>query len=1107
MREENPRWLTADPVGPGPLPPVQSKADLVPLLGIPWENFERLCRRLAECSGAVEKAWSYGGPGHAQRGIDVLVRMKDGTFEVWQSKRHKTFGPTQVRNAVDYFLRHEWAGQATRFVLALACPIHENPKAIDALEAARTALQAKGIAFDPVGCTELTKRLRDQPQIIDDFFGRPWVDAVCGAEVAAQLSNRLPRFDIEAVRTRLRDFYSAWIASVDPGLPIAGQDKDGQQIPAPHLGQRYVLPDLVMNVRTIDQGPDKPAQEAQPPRLGDIQIVGVNAGGIGPVVRAQTPQSRERLISVDQFMATERRSVITADAGAGKTTLLRFLALDVLSDAPDVEAVRSHYAGYLPVWVPFALWARMAEGKDHPPPLEDVVHAFIAAQNDVALANDMRRALVGTRILLLVDGLDEARGTTAPETVLAGLTTFAEMHNVPVIATSRPHGLKALTGIGGNWTRLQLAPLSETKRDALALLWYRILERSDLGPTAAHTVVETQAQRRAKNFATALAKNGGISRLSFTPLFLVALLKLHRAGRDLPRNRFEASKEIVDQLLEHQPKRRAKDAVETKAAALDARLRDRLLDDFAYGLHAGELRGPVADGGLETDAVARAASIIIARTGDPNLDLAEASARTVFSFSEESAGLLVKKAPDTIGFLHRLLQEYLVARKVVQFSLAEKIAFIKSRAAQSEWSEPILYLLYLVSNEQEAGQLVAAIEEAPASGVAEQSIRDALLTEAVFADFSHDLPTVRRLADTLFAEAELFAWEARERQLLSAVTDGLFSQSLSVQCSQKLKEWMPDFHGSSRAGAVRGMRHWRNDMRVACMPYLLRTIAGENNYVWRESAQVLAEFAGGDNETKTTLLELLQRPRSVDTVQAALVALGLGWKGDADVAAIAQALRKSGDMGIQVEAIRIRAARDEADLSDLAIFAPMAFSREERYSSAIFFPDLVSYFGKKYKAEVVAHIESGLTDAKRNNDQTSLVGSLIAVDPTHRLIAPTLSEILSRDYAFTDLFAHSNVPTEKVTWTEDHIALIEGYLNKERFAEHVAYHISKVLPLPFVKEKLLASLKEKTRSPFGQRTGWSKGGARPIPRYWLRFKRCSMGQRKRSRMQPNIFRM
>ncbi|MGY4399277.1 NACHT domain-containing protein [Bradyrhizobium sp. USDA 3315] len=1078
-REENPRWLTTIPTGPKPAPPIRAKAHALPLLGMPWEDFERLCRKLAERDGAVEKAWCYGGPGQAQRGIDILVRMKDGAFEVWQSKRHKKFGNAQVKKAVDYFLEHEWAGQATRFVLALACPLNDDPNAVDALEEARTALKAKNITFEPLGCTELTERLRGEPEIIDDFFSRPWVDAVCGAEAAARLADRLSRFDVEALRVRLRDFYSAWIATVDPGLPIAGQDKDGRPIPAPALGQRYVLPDLLMNVGSVEQESEAPAPKAPPTRDDPrVQTMKFSGGMQEPVIRPQPPRSRERSITVDQFMASEKRSVITADAGAGKTTLLRFIALDILSDAPEIEAVRNRYGGYVPVWVPFALWARMAEGNDHPPPLGEVVHAFIAAQNDVALAADMKRVLTAGKIILLVDGLDEARGSAVPDTVLSGLTTFAEMNDVPVIATSRPHGMKALSGIGGNWTRLQLAPLSETKRDALALLWYRILERSDLGKSAAPSAVEAQAEHRAKSFAGALARNTGIARLSYTPLFLVALLKLHRTGRDLPRNRFDASKEIVDQLLEHQPRRRAKDAVETKAASLDARLRDRLLDDFAYGLHAGELRGSVADGAFEADAVARAANIIITRTGTANLELAEAQARTVFSFSEESAGLLVKKAPDSIGFLHRLLQEYLVARKLVQLPLADRIEFIRKHAAQPTWSEPILYLLYLVTNEQEAGQLLTAIEQAPAAGTADQVVRNAVLTEAVFADFAHDLPTVRRLAETLFAETERFSWGARERQLLAAVTDGLFSQSVSAQCSEKLKEWTPDFHGGARAGAVRGMRKWPENTRSACLPYLLRIVAGENEYVWRDAAQVLAEFADGDAGIKAALLDLLHRPRSVGTVHASLFALGRGWKGDADVAAIAEALRESDHIGIQTEAIRIRAERDEADLTDLEIFARIGFDRERDFSSHVFAPDVLNYFGNKYKAETLGHLERAFTSATRRNDKTPLVGSLIAVDPTHALIEPALKEILAQDYALDHFFTRSNIQTSRVVWTPEAIALVEGHLNKDHSLDFETYWISKALRLPFVKRALIASFKDKNSLAFwsarGLVEGWGK---------------------------------
>ena len=150
-REENPRWLTADPKGHRPAPPAKTKAAALPFLEIGWENFERLCRRLAERSGDVEKAWGYGTPGQTQFGIDILVRMKDGTVEMWQSKRHKRFGPADITAAVDLFLSHELATTAKRFVLAIACPI-STTKVIKKMKSRRPGrgLPKKASASSPL---------------------------------------------------------------------------------------------------------------------------------------------------------------------------------------------------------------------------------------------------------------------------------------------------------------------------------------------------------------------------------------------------------------------------------------------------------------------------------------------------------------------------------------------------------------------------------------------------------------------------------------------------------------------------------------------------------------------------------------------------------------------------------------------------------------------------------------------------------------------------------------------------------------------------------------------------------------------------------------------
>jgi hypothetical protein len=129
---ENPSWLTGASAGPAPDPPVSTRPVELPLLRLTWENFERLCYRVAQKSGHVEKAWAYGSQGHRQLGIDVLVRTKNGTFETWQSKRHQTFGAAQLLAAVQHFLNCEWAKTAKKFVLAVACK-PSNPRVINAI--------------------------------------------------------------------------------------------------------------------------------------------------------------------------------------------------------------------------------------------------------------------------------------------------------------------------------------------------------------------------------------------------------------------------------------------------------------------------------------------------------------------------------------------------------------------------------------------------------------------------------------------------------------------------------------------------------------------------------------------------------------------------------------------------------------------------------------------------------------------------------------------------------------------------------------------------------------------------------------------------------------
>lgn len=331
IRVENPAWLATEPTGRGVNPPIQTKPIALPLLELSWEDFERLCLRLAQKAGAVEKVWAYGTSGYSQLGIDILVRMQDGSFAAWQSKRQKTFGPAAVKKAVSTFLEADWAKQAKRFVLAVACDVN-SPRVVDALENARTTLSARGIAFEPLFAKDLTERLRSEAEIIDDFFGRAWVHKVCPEEVAAAMADRLSRFDMHALRADLHDLYMHWIATVDPGLPLIGQGRS--DIPTPELRRRYVLPDVLLDSDVGEHDPSSLGEDEQP-RLGQAteEVLYRTKDDTYRASQVSRARAQARRTGIIQFLAGATRAIISGEAGSGKTTLLRHLALEILSDS------------------------------------------------------------------------------------------------------------------------------------------------------------------------------------------------------------------------------------------------------------------------------------------------------------------------------------------------------------------------------------------------------------------------------------------------------------------------------------------------------------------------------------------------------------------------------------------------------------------------------------------------------------------------------------------------------------------------------------------------------------------------------------------------------
>lgn len=1076
--EEDPAWLRAEPEGGTVPPPVEVRAGRLPFLARGWKNFERLCCRLAGASGLVEKARVYGTPGQKQYGIDILVRLNDGAYEVWQTKRYETARPGDIDRAVEIFLAHAWAEKARRLVLAFACPL-ESTGINDAIERGRAQLGARNIVFEPFDAGDLTNELIIQPEIIDDFFGRAWVERVCPPEALDRLKDRLSVPDRLALRERLRTVYASWIAAVDPGLPIANLGRLGKPIPALPIQERFVEPDILVRSRhgqSVSAPPADERQQDQPP--GEPQAnIGVDKARDSP--RPRTVSSEQR-VALDGLLDTERRIIITGEAGSGKTTLLRAVALDLLAEQPRFPAIQKHYAGFVPIWVPFALWARMATGGAAPPALEAAVVAFLEARGEPELGSDAKKVLLSGRALLLVDGIDEAQDPVAARTIAALLFAQADARQLPVIATSRPHGLRTLGALPAAWPVASLAPLNERQRGELAHLWFRVIETLEQEDDVDPARIAAQSQSRTRAFMEALDQSPGIASLSATPLFLLALLGLHRHGKALPRSRLAAIEEVVAQLVEHQPRRREVAALATaRLPGLQPRQRDRILDDFAYALHAAELGGDTPDAASVEATITRAGAMLTTRQPGLGIDQAEEMASEIFAFAEERAGLLSRKTTDAVGFVHLSFQEFLAARHINHRPLGDRIEFVRTHAAWPRWREPILYLLHLTRSEAEVGELIQSIAAAPFDDETGRWTRDALLTDATFADLAHDIPVVTAIADRLFAEVESFAFGKRETHLLSASVDGLHSEALGTRCVGKLSQWLPNRHGWGRAAALRAMPGWSTGRHPECIPVLMRSLYADEETTRQAAGEMLSVLAEGNADIKSDLLSRLAGAPSPSAIASLLYALCCGWNKDAETGRLAALARGSVDRAIAVEAIRIRAVRNESDEADLDRFYGMLATRH--IMRGLPHPWLVQHFVDTQRDRFIDKLACsiGSPEHKNPHDLKPLVGALIMCDAEHPLVKAGLRALLSQNWLHREIFGPDGFPADRIKWTSGLLETVEGLTQKEKayFPNYDFYWVAKRTKIESLKPRFIADLKQ-------DRNGFKFWSAKALVEVW-----------------------
>ena len=860
-----PAKLWSIPVGAWPNPPVQTRPALLPVGELTPENAERLFTRLLESEAHIEHASLYGLPGQAQEGIDVYARTESSleasataerSFVALQSRRVKVLTAASITSAVTDFLAGDWADRCSRFYYATSSSLRET-KLDAAVRAAHDTLAEKGIEFESWGAEEVSSRLRDQPRLVDDFFGRAWVTAFCGEDRAAELACRITPEQARTARAALGDLYRAAFRAQGASTTVTGTHTRGFSYLI--LDTQPLYEDTPVQAAAVEPEQTEPGLTIQPL---EEEYAGTHRrmrrrirrlARRDPVRSADAGRPRT---PVDEWTESARLRLLVGAPGSGKSSFLMFTAADILAAEPQSAALQRAHSGDLPLWLPFGFLCRHLDGSTTNS-VVSAIQAWVTQQGGPSAWDLTQPALDDERAILLVDGVDEWKDPASAEYALGLIESFVSHRRISAILTARPYALSRLNWVE-RWAKAVLAPLTETQQVDLVT---RVLSESDAvsgdGPSSPH----------AESFLAELIQIPALSPLLATPLFLGLLAKSWR-GESLPPQRFRLFSALVQLLVDKHPQMRRR-----ASSAAGA--------EFSTGDMLTVLRGVAYQARIEGGSAIRPRQEMERRVREelcrddglayPVVDAARV-ARAVLSQAEDEYGLLVPQGVGMVGFLHRVLLDQLAGEHLATLPSEDQENTLTTRADDPTWRDVLIAALATQVNAHVNASLLARLSEHPD---VDSSDKYELIADAIAADVAITTPKQSQWVAEIIDRANDHTNTAHRATLIAALVSMTKQASLRPLLLTTFTRWLSAAHPEPTSPL------WMlRDAEVAetrVLPALLWGLRHEDEAVQLNAAHAIAIRYAGD-ATIGARIETTVRDGAKAIDQAfALLCLGTGW--------------------------------------------------------------------------------------------------------------------------------------------------------------------------------------------------------------------------------------
>ncbi|MBZ6475766.1 NACHT domain-containing protein [Streptomyces griseocarneus] len=414
---------------------------------------------------------------------------------------------------------------------------------------------------------------------------------------------------------------------------------------------------------------------------------------------------------MEQALAGRERVLLRGGAGSGKTTLLQRLAVAAARRDP------ASSPAFLHDLVPFLLPVRSLVREPALPRPDQLLDATRSPLAGGAPPGWAHRVLGAGRGLMLLDGIDEAPADDRPRIRAWLADLIAAFPANRWIVTARPSAVAQAWLAMEGFTELALAPMTRQDIQAFVHRWFDMV-RQEVPDSFGRVRVEDFRE----SLTVALATRRELTGLATNPLMctLICATHMHRHGH-LPHG-MELYRAVLDMLLSRRDEER--DIGRPEGVRLSPEAQAQVLQHIAYWM--------LRNGRTEISTAQAVTLVVRVLPAMPRLGPA-GGADQVLRHLIARTGLLTVHG-ESVGFVHRTLQDYLAARAAVD---GEDIGMLVRNAHEEQWQDVVRLAVGHAPPQLRAGllaRLVARGDAAPEHRARLHLLAAASLTHAVELD-------------------------------------------------------------------------------------------------------------------------------------------------------------------------------------------------------------------------------------------------------------------------------------------------------------------------------------------------------------------------------------